>query len=274
MSFFSSLADFEPTRKTLHWYSQAIGVVPRIHGIAHPKWWHISLKLRPDGLTTDNIPLPDGGVLALRLDLNNHQLVVSSSSGETRSVSLAEGLTGSEMGEWVITAVSEFGLENNYPREKFSNEHARAYDPAQAQRYFGVLTNVARTFEIHRAGLAGPVSPVQVWPHGFDIAFEWFGNRVERAEEHGEVQEFLSQLNLGFYPGNEGVASYFYSNPWPFAAEALLDKPLPHGAGWHTAGWQGAELPYSELVNQPKAAEKLLEFARAVYELAAPTLMD
>ena len=272
MSFFTSLENFEATRQTLHWYSQAVGVVPRVQGIAHPKWWHISLKLRPDGLTTDNIPLPGGGVFALRLDLNQHQLVVTSSNGETKSVSLTDGLTANEMGEWVITAVSQFGLQGNYPREKFANDHPRSYDSNQAARYFTVLTNVARTFETHRANLGGPVSPVQVWPHGFDIAFEWFGTRVERAEEHGEVQEFPAQLNLGFYPGSEGVAPYFYSNPWPFAADMLLDKPLPTGANWHTAGWQGAELPYSELVDDPDAEARLLEFAKAVYKLAEPTL--
>ena len=273
MSFFTSLADFEPTRQTLHLYSNAIGVILRVHGIAHPKWWHISLKLRPDGLTTDNIPLPDGGVLALRLDLNQHQLIITSSSGETKSVGLADGLTGSEMGDWVITAVSQFGLQGNYPREKFINDEPRSYDPELAKKYFAVLTNVARTFEDHRASLEGPVSPVQIWPHGFDIAFEWFGTRVERAEEHGEVQEFPSQLNLGFYPGSEGVAPYFYSNPWPFEAEVLLDKPLPAGAKWHTAGWQGAMLPYNELVDQPEAEARLRQFAKAVYELAAPTLI-
>ena len=273
MTFFSSLEEFEPTRKTLHWYSQAAGIVPRVHGIAHPKWWHISLKLRPDGLITNNIPLPDGGVLAHRLDLNQHQLVIASSSGQTKTKSLTEGLTGSEMGEWVITAVSQFGLDGEYPREKFSNDHPRDYEPELAQRYFSVLTNVARTLEKHRASLEGPVSPVQIWPHGFDIAFEWFGTRTEKSEEHGELQEFPAQLNLGFYPGNEGVPPYFYSNPWPFAKEVLLDKPLPAGANWHTEGWQGAELSYSELVNQPDAEARLLQFARTVYDLAAPTLM-
>lgn len=269
MAFFTSLANFEPTRQTLHLYSQAAGVVARVHGIAHPKWWHISLKLRPDGLVTDNIPLPDGGALALRLDLNQHQLVITSSGGESRSVGLAEGLTGSEMGDWVITAVSHFGLTGKYPREKFASDDPRHYDPAQAKNYFNVLTNVARVFETHRASLSGLVSPVQVWPHGFDMAFEWYGSRVVRAEEHGKVQEFSSQLNLGFYPGGD---PYFYSNPWPFEADKLLGKPLPAGAKWHTEGWQGTMLPYSELVDRPDAGARLLEFAKAVYDLAAPTL--
>jgi hypothetical protein len=273
VTFFPSLTGFEPTRQTLHLYAHAVGVIPRVHGIPHPKWWHISLKLHPDGLTTDNIPLPDGGILALRLDLNQHQLVVMSSNGETTSVGLADGLTGSEMGEWLITAVSHFGLHGSYPREKFADDAPRRYDPQLAQRYFHILANVERTFQTHHATLEGPISPVQIWAHGFDMAFDWFGSRVEWIEENGAVQESPAMLNLGFYPGSDGVAPYFYSNPLPFEADMLLDKPLPAGAKWHTDGWQGAILPYSELVDQPDAEVRLLQFAKAVYDLAAPTLM-
>ena len=83
------------------------------------------------------------------------------------------------------------------------------------------------------------------------------------------VTEYPSQLNLGFYP--EGRA-YFYSNPWPFEAEKLLERPLPHGAEWHTEGWEGSILYYDQLAGDPDATTKLAEFARAVFEAAAPTL--
>ena len=65
---FPSLEGFEPTRQTLHRYSNILGVVPRAHGEFHPKWWHISLKAEPDGLTTDEIALPTGGTLVLKND--------------------------------------------------------------------------------------------------------------------------------------------------------------------------------------------------------------
>ena len=77
--------EFEATRATLHAYAQAVGAVPRSHGIAHPKWWHISLNVRPEGLVTDAVPLPDGGTLALRMALRSHEIVIRASDGsETR----------------------------------------------------------------------------------------------------------------------------------------------------------------------------------------------
>jgi hypothetical protein len=134
------------------------------------------------------------------------------------------------------------------------------------------LTNTDRIFKEHRATLDGEKGPVQLWPHGFDLAFEWFGSRVEVHEEQGERQELPSQLNLGFYPGSPGQAPYFYSNPWPFEADALLGRTLPDGARWHTEGWHGTILPYEELAGNPNAEERLVVYARRVFELAAPTL--
>ena len=274
MSFFPPLDDFAGTRKTLHNYGQAAGVIPRAHGIAHPKWWHISLKVRPSGLTTDNVPLPGGGVLALRLDLQQHAVALVASDGRRCSFSMQDGATGTEMGDQIIAAVADFGLEGEYVREKFESDEPHIYDPEAAGRYFRAVVNADRTFKKHKLTLEGVVGPVQVWPHGFDLAFEWFGDRVETYEEEEEVREYQSQLNLGFYPGDEDVDPYFFSNPWPFEADALLDKPLPAGASWFTEGWQGTILPYSELVNDPQAEARLLAYARAVFEVAAPTLTE
>jgi hypothetical protein len=74
-------------------------------------------------------------------------------------------------------------------------------------------------------------------------------------------------------PAHVGYLPYFYSNPWPFEKDQLLDKPLPAGAGWFTGGWEGTIFPYVELVGAANAEERLLAYARAVYDAAAPTLM-
>ncbi len=182
---------------------------------------------------------------------------------------MTAGLTGTELAERLIGVAFEHGLDGEYHREKFENEEPREYDPETATAFSSVLGSVSAVFEKHRSGLDGEVSPIQLWPHGFDLAFEWFGTRVETFEEDGEVTEYPSQLSLGFYPGGR---PYFYSNPWPFDAENLVDHPLPHGARWHTEGWQGTILYYEQLEGDADAQRKLGEFAATVYDLTAPTL--
>lgn len=270
---FPSLEGWESTKATLHLYSQAVGVVPRVHAPAHPKWWHVSLKVRPEGLVTDEMPFPGGGTFGLRMDLRRHKVVLSSSEGFVREFDMLAGLTATEFGDRMLDAVAELGLEGKYLRERYQNDDARHYDPEMAERYFTAVSSANRVFQQHRATLSGDVGQVQLWPHGFDLAVEWFGTRVETYEEHGKVTEYPSQLNLGFSPGDSETGPYFYSNPWPFEADKLLDKPLPAGARWFTESWQGSIMPYSELVDDDDAEARLLAYAKAVFEISSPTLI-
>ena len=274
-AFFPSLTGWDSTRETLHLYSKAVGVVPRAHAEFHPKWWHISLKVQPDGLVTDNMPLPGGGIFALKMDLLGHKVVLYSSRGDVREFSMTQGLSASAFGDQVLGAVADLGLAGEYAREKFENDEPREYDPAMAETYLRALVNADRTFKKHRAGLSGELGPVQLWPHGFDLAFEWFGTRVMEYEEGGQIEKYPSQLNLGFSPGESSHPEpYFYSNPWPFEGDQLVDRPLPSGARWFTETWQGSILEYNSLVGDSQAEDKLLAYARAVYDLASPTLTE
>ena len=142
-----------------------------------------------------------------------------------------------------------------------------------AETFLIALVNAERVFKAHRATLGDNVSPVQLWPHGFDLAFEWYGSQTVVYEEGGQTIESPAQLNLGFFPGGPETDPYFYSNPWPFDGQALLGQPLPRGASWHTQGWQGTILPYGELAGDPDAEARLLAYARRVYERCAPALM-
>ncbi|GAB4579639.1 MAG: hypothetical protein Fur0022_23770 [Anaerolineales bacterium] len=271
---FPNLEGWEATKATLHAYSKVMGALPRAHAVAHPKWWHISLKIAPDGLVTDNMPLPNGGIFALKMNFFNHAIQLITSYGDTQSWSMEQGWTASQLAEHVLSATEKLGLTGEYARQKFENDEPRAYDPYHAQNYFAALVNVEQIFKQHRANIVGEVGPIQLWPHGFDLAFEWFGTRQVEFEEHGLKSSFPAQINLGFSPGESShPAPYFYSNPFPFEANFLLEKSLPHGARWFTDSWQGSILPYTHLVGDAEGGKKLLAYAAAVFDLASPGLM-
>jgi hypothetical protein len=198
------------------------------------------------------------------MDLRRHEITVRSADGDETVFDMREGSTGTEMGSRIIDLAAARGLEGGYDRARFANDEPRSYDPDAASSYFDAFVAAHSVFERHRVTLGQRVGPIQVWPHGFDLAFEWFGTRT--AISGGA--EAPAQLNLGFYPGRD---PYFYSNPWPFD-ESLLDTPLPAGSAWHTEGWQGSMLPYEAVAGDPEPAARLAGFARAVFEAAAPTL--
>jgi hypothetical protein len=269
---FPSLEGFEPTRHTLQLYSRVIAAVPRAHGAFHPKWWHVSLKVQPDGLVSDEVPLPDGRALRFKMDLVQHQILLPVDGEQVRSFSMTAGQSSSALAEEVLGAVAALGLGGEYDRERFEDDEPREYSPEHVGRFLTALVNADRIFKQHRATLDGEPGIVQLWPHGFDLAFEWYGSRVEVHEEEGKEVEYPSQLNLGFYPGGPDLAPYFYSNPWPFEGEVLLGEALPEDASWHTEGWQGTILPYEALAGDPDAEARLLAYARRVFDLSAPTL--
>ena len=269
---FPSLEGFEPTRATLHWYSQALSVLPRAHAEVQPNYWHYSLKLGGDGLYTKPMACPGGEILQGKIDFLGHKIVLIVDDTVWAEISTAEGLTGTEFGDQILAKTAELGLSGEYQRYRFESDERRQYNPEKVPPFWKALVNSHHIFDKFRSSLSGDMSPLQFWTHGFDLAFEWFGSRLVETEEKGHKFEQPAQINLGFYPGDRFDKPYFYTNPWPFEGGYLLGKPLPEGVSWHTEGWQGTILPYEELVGDERAEERLLEYARVVHELSLPSL--
>ena len=224
---FPKLKNWQATRQSLHAYSKVVGAVPRALAIFHPKWWHISLKVSARGLVTDTIPLPDGGLLQLIMDLQAHEVQLIDSRGKVQSFGMRAGRSADDLAADLFPAVAAYGLEGEYATEKCASAEPQTYASADAENYWSAMTGIYGVRAAHRSKLAGDLGPLQLWPHGFDLAFEWFGSRKVSYEEHGEVTEYPSQLNLGFSPGEPSHPEpYFYSNPFPFEEAQLLSQPL------------------------------------------------
>ncbi len=272
---FPNLEGWEPTRDTLSLYAQVVGALPRALAEPHPKWWHVSLKVGPEGLKTDNMPFPGKEGVALRglMDLRAHRIEIGTSEGQAVGFDMQEGLSAAALGERVIAALADWGISAEFDRSKFEDADPRQYDPSAAAGYHAAILGVDSVLKTHKANLSGETGPVQLWPHHFDLAFEWYGTRMIPYEEHGKVEQYPSQINFGFSPGDGShPAPYFYSNPWPFEA-SLTEAPLPSGARWFTESWEGSLLPYAALVGNPDAEQQLLDYFQTVYDLASPLLV-
>ena len=275
-STFPPLANWAPTRDTLSQYAAAVGVVPRALADPHPKWWHISLKVQDDGAATDPIPHPESSSVTFQLlmNLRTHTVDVSTSKGEIRSLSMADGLSATEFGNRLLSILGELGIDAEFERAKYENDELRTYDPRAAGSYREVLIMTTRALELHRLSLTGETGPIQLWPHNFDLAFEWFGTRLVPQGEGDDAQEIPSQINFGLAPGDSSHAeAYFYSNPWPFE-DSLTDRKLPGSARWFTESWQGTLLSYDEIAGNDTGEKELAAYFRAVYDIASPLLTD
>lgn len=273
---FPPLAGWEATRKTLHAYTKVAGAPPRVLADPHPKWWHVSMKVSEQGLLSDVMTDAELGGQEVRtlLNLQSHTLDLLVDGETNQRFDLTAGDTATELGARLEAAFADLGVVIELPEDRYADDNPREYDPEAAGRYLVAVNAVNGVMKALRGELDGERSPVQLWPHHFDLAFEWFGTKTMKYEEDGEEQEYPAQLNFGFAPGDSSYADpYFYSNPWPFE-RTLTEESLPHGARWFTDGFEGTLLPYQQLAGEEDAAGKLLAYYRRVFELAKPTLME
>jgi len=266
-----SLAEWQPTRDTLHSYSKLLGKIRGALSPPLPNWWHVSLHAGPSGLFTPPIPLPadPAASFSLALDLPEHSLTISLPDGPHQT-----GLAGQSphsLTAWTLSTLKQAGIKPDIDRAPFSATDILPYDPRHALRYLQMLTAVHRTFEQFKATLPGESSPVQLWPHHFDLSLVWFSGReadVPPGEEGGP-----EQVGFGFSTGDESMPeAYFYANPWP-VPDGILTDPLPDGASWHTAGWVGGLLPYRAVASADNPQAMLLNFLTAVQQHSAARMV-
>lgn len=118
----------------------------------------------------------------------------------------------------------------------------------ELERYW---SNAARILaEVSR--VTPGASPVQTWPHHFDIA------TLITLPSRGSGR--APTIGVGQSPGDDSYDEpYWYVGPYPYP-EARDLPPLESDGHWHTSGWFGAALPASAYVAASDQRARVLAF--------------
>src|ERR1700716_315960 len=172
------------TYETLHLWTQIIGKIRLVRTPWLNHSWHVALYVTARGLTTS--PIPDGdGTFQIDLDLIDHVLRISTSSGAGRQFALA-GQSVASFYAAVMAALAELGIHiviDEVPSElpepiRFSQDHRHAtYDADAVRRFFQILLNADGVFKHFRTGFLGKASPVHFFWGSFDLAVTRFSGR-------------------------------------------------------------------------------------------------
>jgi hypothetical protein len=275
---------WEPTRDTLHMWTQVVGKVRMALAPPLNHWWHTTLYVTARGMTTG--PMPYGArAVEVEFDFIDHRLRIEcSDGGETgfalRPMTTAEfyaafmdGLRSVGVEVTIRTTPSE--VENPVPFER-DTTHA-AYDPEYARRFWTVLRSSAAVMERWRGGFVGKCSPVHLFWGAFDLAVTRFSGR--KAPPHPSVPgvpDFITRegyshevASAGFWPGGGTMRQaiyYAYAYPEPPGYRERTPRPA---AASYSAEWGEFILPYDavRLADDPEAA--LLAFLDSTYAVAA-----
>jgi hypothetical protein len=154
-------------------------------------------------------------------------------------------------------------------RSLFENGAPLRYDHSAAGEFWRTLAQVDSVFRHFQATVREETSPVQLWPHHFDLAVMLLSGRLVPDQDPEDPEYSDEQMSFGFVTGDENIPEpYFYATAWP-PPDGLLDTPLPGAATWHTTGFTGAVLRYHALVGESDAGAALLNFLGTVYSASS-----
>ncbi len=244
-----------PTREALHAYARVIGNWAESHRQRRKHWWHISLRPSLRGLTTGVIHANIN--FELELDFRGSRIRVAHDDGES-SVNLC-GQSAREVAQFVHRQLEIAGIEEcRVPASEDLDDIPHPEYSAQVARDLHVaLASVAAALEQFRATIREETSPIQVWPHHFDLAMVWLpGSRVTGTDPADE-ETADKQMNFGFLFGDSFIEEpYLYVTAYPHP-ENLENVSLPDGTEWYVDGFQGALLKYNTLAKQDEPSEYL-----------------
>lgn len=273
------LAAWEPTKDTIHMYSQILGKI-RLGAMPHRNhWWNATLAISPRGLATRRMHL-DGVDFDLELDLLGHAVTARCHTGATGSFELRDGLSVAEFYRQLMALLDDlgvhpkidarpFGVPNKIPFAE-DGEHA-SYDAAAVERFFAALRWISLIFEEFAGSFTGKASPVHLFWHSFDLATARFSGRraPERpGADHVTAEAYSHELiSFGWWAGDQRTpfpAFYSYTAPEP---DGLADHRLePEGAKWQgEPGNHMAILTYDECRHSADPRRTLLEFLQSAY---------
>lgn len=275
------LAEWQPTRDTLHMWMQIVGKVRMALSPPLNHWWHVTLYISARGLTTGPIPCP-GGLFEIHFDFIDHQLVFETSGGATRRMPLAPRSVADFYAD-VTSTLAGLGIEakiHPVPDEvpdplPFAEDRVhRVYDREQAARFWRALVWMDPVFQEFRGRFIGKCSPVHFFWGAGDLAVTRFSGRraPERPGANAVQREGYSHevSSAGFWTGgasgvNEAV---FYSYMAPEPPGFRGARVSPGSAFYHKE--LGEFLLRYEDVRQSRAPrETLLAFLESTYETGA-----
>ena len=242
--------DIEPavqTRDALHAYASILGDWLKSCQRKRKHWWHASLRPSMAGLTTGVVHA--GIDFELEIDLRASQIIGRTSEG-AQLIEMIDGQAAGVLAREISDFLTASGVESGLiPANKSQgSDRFSGYSAEHAQSIGRVLSGVNAAMAEFRALIPEETSPIQLWPHHFDLSMLWLpGEKIEGQDPENEEYSD-KQMNFGFTFGDTGIPEpYFYVTAYPLP-DGFPSLPLPVGTEWKTEGFSGAVLLYKTLV--------------------------
>ena len=278
------LEAWEPTKDTLHLWSQIVGKVQLAATAPRNHWWNVTFSVGVRGLETRRMHAR-GRTFELDFDFVDHRLVLRTDRGDVDSFALEEGLSVAAFDAQLHALLAAAGVDVPIREQPFGVAHLttpfaedtahRSYDREFVERWWHAVSWAASVLEEFSGWFCGKTSPVQLFWHSFDLAVTRFSGRrappLDGADPVTRESYSHEVISFGFWPGDPSIrepAFYSYTAPEP---PTLRERPLvPAAAAWRPGpGGSMALLPYDAVRTARDPRATLLAFLESAYEAGA-----
>lgn len=276
----------EQKKMTLHLFLQIIGKIRLKMTPRKNHWWYVTEYIGTRGFTTGPVPYNSGtDQFEITINVNDHQLEVTTSQGDFEYFSLHDGLTVSDFYHKLMNIMQKFDISVSIvdmpydlgidkPCSEITTYHH--YDKNYTKDLWKTLVWVSNVFKEFSGRFYGKTCPVHLYWHSMDLAVTRFSGKEASpmaADARLSDKDAYSHecISFGFWAGDENVpeaAFYSYTYPSPDGIEKEAIKPT--SAEWiDSNGSPMALLKYKDLLNTGSPRQELLDFLESTYQAGA-----
>jgi hypothetical protein len=247
----------DATRRALHAYSKVAGAWAKATRKKRKHWWHASLRPSLYGMTTGVMY----GDTDFEIELNLMQSCLEIRTCSSMHREQFTGQSSADLAETIRNVLFAAGVDRDLAPavDVESDRKYLDYSPRQASLMHEAIGSITSALEDFRAGIREEKSPIQIWPHHFDLSMIWLPGTKVPDQDPANEEYADKQMNFGFAFGDEGIPEpYFYVTAYPLPDE-MPHVELPHGTTWRSDGFSGAVLLYKDLARNADPAGYLLD---------------
>lgn len=268
---------------TLQLWTQIVGKVRLALTPAINHTWNVPLYPTVRGLTTS--PMSHGKrFLQIDFDFIGHVLVLQTSDDKRATIDLRPMAVATFYQEVMAALDSLETPVRIWPMPveiaqaiRFDQDLThRDYDPEYVNRFWRILLQSTRVFNVFRSRFTGKVSPVHLFWGALDLACTRFSGRI--APEHPSMAGLPDRVtrdayshevsSCGFWPGTPGIEALFYSYAYPEPPGYGSSALAPEEASFNLQLGEFV-LPYEQMRHSTDPDSTLLQFLQSTYEAAA-----
>lgn len=267
------------TCQTIQMWTQIVGKIRLVQTPLTNHFWNVPLYVSARGLTTSAMPY-EKGVFEIEFDFVDHNLVVETSLGETKTIRL-EPKSVARFYEEVMETLGALGINcqiRDVPDEipdciPFTEDEThKSYDAEYANRFWQALIQVEKIFSEFRSGFTGKCSPVHFFWGSFDLAVTRFSGEIAPKRENADsiTREAYSHavISHGFWFGGNGMEAAFYAYAAP-EPEGLKTARVEPEKAFYSQEMNEFFLMYEDVRNSDSPKETLMNFLNSTYDASA-----